>query len=133
MEAGFSLQDCAAIAYVLRARARVARCTVTDMALRYTALKAHNDRARFARELPAGDLEEWNRATNRLWRDVRRTARAALRGAVPNPTPGARHWGARNLPNDVKRATRAVEGGRWKTIEAETRNAFYAEGGSHAQ
>lgn len=127
MEAGFSLPDCAAIAYVLRARARTAGCTVAEMAMRYTALKAQNDRARFARELPRGDVEEWNRATNRLWADVRRTAALALRGRIANPTPGARHWGSRTLANDKRRAQRAIDGGRWETIEAETRNAFYAE------
>lgn len=131
LEGGFSLTDAAATVYVIKARARRAGWSFERMAWKYSALDADNDRARFARELPNGDLEEWGRAENRRWAAVRRVAALALAGRVRNPAPGATHWGARNLRPDVERGNRAVQEGRWERVQSETKNAFFrlARGG----
>lgn len=126
LEGGWSLSDCAAIVYVLKARARRSGATLASMTLAYSALDADTPRAAFARQLPASDEPTFSARENERWAVVRAVARAALDGRVRNPAPGARHWGARNLPADVRRAERAVQSGRWRSIESDTRNAFFA-------
>jgi hypothetical protein len=127
VEAETSLADCAAITYVLRARAHRSGWSFERMAWAYSALGADNDRARFARELPGGDIEEWSPQQNAEWAQVRRVALLALEGRVRNPAPHATHWGARNLSGDVRRAERAIEQGRWRRVPSATLNAFYVE------
>lgn len=134
LEASFSFADCRAIVGVLRTRARRAHVDVATMAWRYSALDADNDRARFARELPAGDLEDWNAGTNRLWAQLRQLAARALAGRAPTPCAGATHWGGPALERDAIRAARAVRAGRWRrvTCSEPVANAFYAELPSNA-
>ena len=129
VEAETSLSDCAAITYVLRARARRSGWTFERMAHAYSALDADNDRARFARELPAGDVEEWSAATNAKWAAVRRIAARALAGHAANPCVGARHWGGPSLEPDSRRAAKAVGEGRWRRVQCNrpVLNAFFAE------
>lgn len=127
VEGGSSLKDCAAMVYVIKRRAGWAKVSVEDMVWAYSALDAKNDRARFARKLPDGDLEEWNDRQNRRWAEVRRVALRAFEGKAPNPARGATHWGARNIKRDMERAVRAIEAGRWRTVQAPTLNAFYAD------
>ncbi|HEX2679572.1 MAG TPA: hypothetical protein VHM19_23140 [Polyangiales bacterium] len=134
LEASFSFADCRAIAGVLRIRARRAHVDVATMAVRYSALERDNDRARFARELPAGDLEEWTAATNRLWAQLRQLAARALAGRAPTPCAGATHWGGPALGPDARRAAQAVREGRWRRVPCTepVANAFYAELPSNA-
>ncbi len=129
VEANWSHADCTAIAFVIRARSKRAGSTFTEMLVAYSAIDADSPRATFARQLPDGDEPTWNARTNARWRQLRRHAAAVLTGNVRNPCVGARDWGARNLPNDVRRAVNAIEAGRWRVVqcEAETANAFYAE------
>lgn len=131
VEGGFRLADAAATVYVIKARARRAGWTFERMALAYSALDARNPRAAFARTLPPHDVAEWGphctvARCNERWALLRAVARRALDGTEPNPTPGADHWGARRISNDVRRAKRAVDAGRWRTLKSETKNAFYA-------
>ena len=127
LEAGWSPADCAAIAYVIRARAARRGSTFTEMLVAYSAIDADSPRATFARQLPDGDEPTWNARTNARWRQLRRHAAAVLAGNVRNPCVGARDWGARNLPNDVRRAVKAIEAGRWRVVTCteQTANAFY--------
>lgn len=129
VEASFRLADCAAIAYVLRARAMRTGWSLHRTTLAYSALDADTPRAALARSLPAGDEPSFTPAQNKRWALVRAVARAALEGRVGNPAPGARHWGSRGLPNDVARAQRAIDAGRWRLVPAQTVNAFYADRG----
>lgn len=128
VEAGFSSADCNAIVHVLKRRARRANVELYDMVYAYTALKRDHARARFARTLPWGDEPSWNKATNALWRGVRRTVVAALNGA-PSVCPDAMDWGGPALRSDMRRAMSAIEAGRWKAAEcsAGTVNRFYSE------
>jgi hypothetical protein len=127
LEGGFSLSDAAAITYVLKARARRSGWTFARTALAYSALDSDTPRAVFARQLPASDEPTFSARENERWALVRAVVRAALDGRVRNPAPGARHWGSRVLANDVRRAKRAVDAGRWRAIASATRNAFFAE------
>lgn len=125
IEATWRHDDCAAIVYVLKKRAKRIHVSVEEMAHSYSALKTSTPRAAEARALPAGlgprGLLEWSK--------LLKVAAGALTGVVPNPCPGAGHWGARNLPGDLERALDAIEAGSWRVVKcrSQTANAFYAE------
>jgi hypothetical protein len=129
MEAGFSLNDCAAIVWVLKRQARRVGDTAADRARQYSAIKANNERAAFARQLPAGDEPTWNAATNNRWRELRKVARQALAGRIADPCDGATDWGSPILKSDVERAMIAIEAGRWRfaVCTQKTFNVFYSE------
>lgn len=127
MEAGWSATDCVAIAFVMRSRARRAGCDVVDMIYAYTALKADSKRAAFVRQLPDGDEPTWNAKTNRRWARLRAVAAEALAGKRRNPAPGSDNWGSRTLKPDMRNAERAIKAGRWRVVDAQTVNAFYAD------
>jgi hypothetical protein len=129
VEAGFSLPDCAAITWVIKRRAKRAGWTYERMLLAYSALDADTERAAFARQLPAGDEPTFSARENERWALLRAVARAALDGRIRSAARGATHWGSRTLSNDVRRAKRAIDAGRWRTIKSHTVNAFYAERG----
>lgn len=75
---------------------------------------------------PAGagpNLARWRRILGRLDRWAR--------GGVPNPCPGAAHWGGMSLGVDLDRALRNIEAGRWEAVECRrpTLNGFLALAG----
>jgi hypothetical protein len=129
-EASFQLADCAAVAYVLQARALRAGWSLERMAWSYASLGADNPRAAMARALPDGDASFLTQAENGRWGQVRVVSREALAGAIANPCPGARHWGGLKLGPDARRAAAAVQGGRWRQVRCvrKTLNTFFAEG-----
>lgn len=126
-EASFSLSDCAAIGYVLQARARRARWPFERMAWAYASLDADHPRARRARELPDSDAPDFSSYENRRWARVRQVAQATLAGELPNPCPRALHWGGLALAADLRRATTAQLLGKWRLVRCKpsTANAFY--------
>lgn len=93
LEGGTSLTDAAALTYAIKRRARKSGRAFVDLAFAYSQLGASHDRARFARELPDGDLEEWGERSNRAWSNVRRVVGLALEGRIANPCPMAVGWG----------------------------------------
>jgi hypothetical protein len=125
LEGGFSLADCAAVVHVIKRRARRAGWPFERMLVAYSAIDADNPRAAFARQLPAGAEPSWSPRENERWSMVREIAAAALDGRVSSPCRGARDWGAPNLANDVGRAQRAIDAGKWRRIQCGTRNRFY--------
>ncbi len=129
LESSWRHDDCAAIVHVLRGRARRAGMPFWQMAIRYSAIDANTERAVFAAQLPNGDAPAWNTRTNARWLRLRQLAADAFDGRVGTPCRGATHWGARNLPRDVRRAVDAVQAGRWRVVRCrvETANAYYAE------
>jgi hypothetical protein len=130
LESNWSHADCTAIGHVIRVRAKRAGSTFAEMAIAYSAIDSGTERARLAAQLPDGDESTWGKGTNERWLRLRLHARAVLAGRAANPCKGASHWGARVLPNDVRRAVNAIEAGRWRVVECseQTSNAFYAEG-----
>lgn len=93
-EAGFRAPtDHAAIFHVLQRRAHRAGWSIERMSYAYS--------SPMKRGMPA-----WaRRAPASAWAPVIARARAFLRGEVPNPCPGADHWGDRR--GDLLRARRA--------------------------
>lgn len=128
-EASFRLSDCAAIGYVLQARALRAGWTFERMARSYASLGADSERAARARALPDSDSPSFTQAENGRWALVRIVARETMQGRAANPCPKARHWGATNLVPDVLRAAGALRAGRWVRVSCRpaTANAFYRE------
>ena len=125
LESTWRHDDCAAVVYVLRTRAKRAGVSVVQMAHAYSAIDRKGTRAAFARALPA----ELTPRELQRWHALVEVARGALAGTVQNPCRGATHWGARDLPRDLKRATDAVQAGRWRVVQCATTtaNAFYSE------
>ena len=129
LEAGWSLSDCAAITYVLRARAERARWPLLRMVNAYSALDGSSPRAELARSLPDGAATAFSSRENERWTAVRLVAREALAGRMSNPCPRARHWGGATLAPDAARAARALSAGRWRAARCrqQTSNVFYVE------
>ncbi len=116
-EEGFNVAGCAAVVYVLRARARRVGVDVATMAQRYSsALRGGSARQLLAQRLPAGDEPSWPAEWNRRWARVREVAAGALAGHIANPCPRAAHFGGMTLGPDHNRATRAVREGRWRRV-----------------
>lgn len=130
-ESTFRRSDCAAIAYVLKRRARARGWTFERMAYAYS-LGKKTERSAHARSLPDGDARRFSPAANREWSDLREYARDALAGRIANPCPRAGHWGGMKLTPDLERATRAVSEGAWVPVDCrvDTVNTFFAMGGA---
>lgn len=128
LEAEWRIADCVAILWVLQKRAAAAQRTFEEQLWGYTALKSATPRSRLAKGLPAGDYEHWSKTQNASWRAVREAAAAVLGGSLKSPCPGAVHWGAPDLDNDVQRAFAAITRGDWKIVRCRERtaNIFYA-------
>jgi len=95
LEAGFRSEvDHAAIWSVLRRRADRAGWPIERMAIAYSSPVRRGHWPAWAADAPAS-----------AWERVRARAAAFLAGKVPNPCPGALHWG--DAYGDKARATRA--------------------------
>jgi hypothetical protein len=125
LESTWRLDDCAAITRVLERRAARARVPLTEMAWRYS-LNKTTPRAAYAQRLPA----ELSATEMKRWNTLVGVVEATLARLIPDPCPGATHWGSpsRQLP-DVERAARAIREDRWRVVQCRTRtaNIFYAE------
>jgi len=134
IEAGFSLPDCAAIAFVVARRAELAGVTFAEMLADYSALDAPTPRARKARRFPDGDVRGMTPAWNEDWARLREHAAAVMWGEVEDPCDGAQHWGSRRISSDVQRAQRALADRRWAVVRCADRtvNRFYRVRGLRA-
>jgi len=127
VEATFRSDDCAGIAYVLAERARMAGWSYERMLWAYSALDGETQHAAEGRSLVCGAVSDdrFGARWNQQWAELQRVAAQALLGALPNPAPGAHHYGSPQLANDVQRGERAVRDGRWSVVRTSTANIFY--------
>ena len=84
--------DCRAQLFVIQKRAAMRGVTFLDMLHAYTALDAHNARAREVRGYPAGDVPGWTARLNRKWAALGEEVAAFFRGERLDPFPAASHW-----------------------------------------
>ena len=116
-EAGWhSTTDHAAILHAMGRRADRTGEPVETMAARYSSAVKRCKRA-WVCELPALPSERYRES----WEAVRETARAYLRGKLPDPCPGSVHYGDRQ--GDMARAKRM--GLRRARCSAVTANVFW--------
>ena len=122
LESSYRRPDCAAIVAVARARASRVDRPWQDVLLAYSALSKGSERAAMASAFS-------REAGPRGWLRFLRYADLVAAGSVPNPCPGARHWGSPSLPRDVANARDAVASGRWvlAACATSTANVFYRE------
>jgi hypothetical protein len=116
---GHRAADHAAIAHAVgRWSAVTGRSYETQLVLSCHGLR--NGAARVDRET-AADPEQWAK--------VQARAAAYFAGNLPNPCPGAAHWGGMSLASDRARIEARVAAGTWEVVrcKAPTANTFVRE------
>ncbi len=132
-ESTFNAADHRAQLHVARKRAARVGKDWQSVLLAYSSLaRSDSPRARWIKSvLWWGDIEGESPRFNAGWRAIRElvSAFAADASSVEDPCVHATQWGARNLPSDHARATRAINAGRWVLARCSQRtaNQYYAE------
>lgn len=93
LEATWQHHDCAAIVAVAKVRAARVGQPWLSVLRRYSALDNATPRAREVRALGWHDMPDRGPRWNRDWSALRSLVQRIDAGEVPNPCPGAEHWG----------------------------------------
>jgi len=126
LEADFRRDDCTAVTWVARKRARRQGRGWVATFIDYTDLyetgkrKRKGRRARETRRLPWGDYPGWTLRQNEAWARLRAHVLRLMRGEIPDPCREAIHWGGAGI--DPPRGRMVPAGCRW---QRRTKNVLY--------